>query len=473
MKKLKTGFVVLFCCLSFTAGAETRFEAITFKPAPEGGDYFSVHESKTLKAWEGQMGLFLDYANRPMQFTGEGSLAGQRQSIIDHMITVNTLGAIGFTDWWTVGINIPVVAHNWYYSDNPTTDPTADEDFGADMADIEVSMKFNLLNADEHKVGFAFVPQITLPTGNPEKYTGNGVVTGGGSLVVDVKPVQRLSLALNVGAIFREGFTRTYTFNLGGGGSSTDSFRVNDQLTYGAAANYKFTPDFHGILEAYGATTMDDFFADRVSPFEAGGGIRYYFRDAGFALAAGGTLGILDGIGKPRFRTFVGFNWYSPENDKECPVCQEAPKIETRIVENKIVLWGKIFYDTNKDTIKPISYPVLDDVVDVIQSNPDIKLVEVQGHTDARASDAYNLALSQRRAQSAVNYLVEKGIAPERLVPVGYGESQPIADNKTEMGMSQNRRTEFIIKETHSGKMINSKPSKNDEKSSDASESAQ
>ena len=454
MKKISLAILLLAATHSFLAQADTRFEAITFKPTEEGGDYFSIHESQTLPAWQGHLGFTLDYANRPMQFTGQGALAGQRQSIIDHMLTFNTLGAIGFTDWLNLGINLPVVVHNWYYSDNPVIDPTAAEDFGSDMADIELMLKVRLIDIEKSRVGLAFIPKITLPTGNPEKYTGNGVVTGGGLFALDFKPVDRLELALNFGAMFREKFTRTYTFNLGGGATASDAFTMDDQITYGAGLNFKFTPTFHGILEAYGSTDMSDFFSKRSSPLEAGGGLRYYFGDSGFGLSGGGMLGIMDGIGKPRFRTFIGLNWYSPES-VPCPVCQEPVKVETRIVSNKIVLWGKIFYDTNKDTIKPISFPILDDVVDVIQSNPDIKLVEVQGHTDARASDAYNLDLSQRRAQSAVRYLIEKGVDASRLIAVGYGETQPIADNTSDEGMSQNRRTEFIIKETHSGKTIN------------------
>jgi len=69
--------------------------------------------------------------------------------------------------------------------------------------------------------------------------------------------------------------------------------------------------------------------------------------------------------------------------------------------------------------------------------------VEVAGHTDSRGSDAYNMDLSLRRAQSVRDYLVTKGIPSDRLVINGYGESQPIADNTTEEGRFQNRRVEL------------------------------
>lgn len=473
MKKFFLGFLAIGFLTASFAHAEKRFDAITFDPAVEGGEYFTVHGSKTFDAWQGHFGLYFDYANRPLQFVGQGSLVGQRQSIIDHIVTANPMGAIGLTDWMAVGMNMPIVIYNWYYSDNPTTDPTGDEDFGTDMGDVELLLKFRLLDIEKYKVGVAFIPHITLPTGNPEKYTGNGVVTGGGTLAVDFKPLERLELALNVGAIFREGFTRTYTFSLGGGATATDTIAVDDMVTFGAAANFKVTKQFQVIGEAFGSTSITDFLEKRSTPFEGGGGGRYYFGDSGFAMSAGGTIGFLDGIGKPRFRTFVGLNWYSP-TPEPCPVCKTVVKQNRTIIkENRIILWGKIFFDTDKATIKPVSFPVLDDVADVIRVNSDIKLVEVQGHTDWRGSDDYNLKLSQRRAESAVKYLIDKGVDPSKLRAVGYGETQPIAANNTAEGMSQNRRTEFIIAETFSGKTINSGEEVVDEQTSVTIETAQ
>jgi len=75
-------------------------------------------------------------------------------------------------------------------------------------------------------------------------------------------------------------------------------------------------------------------------------------------------------------------------------------------------------------------------------------VVETGGHTDSQASDEYNLDLSQRRSDSVVAYLIEQGIDEGRLRAVGYGESQPIADNTTEEGRLQNRRVEFTARES-------------------------
>ena len=71
--------------------------------------------------------------------------------------------------------------------------------------------------------------------------------------------------------------------------------------------------------------------------------------------------------------------------------------------------------------------------------------VEVAGHTDDRGSHAYNLDLSQRRAQAVLDYFVQMGIDAARLVPKGYGETAPVADNATEAGRAENRRVELRI----------------------------
>jgi len=94
------------------------------------------------------------------------------------------------------------------------------------------------------------------------------------------------------------------------------------------------------------------------------------------------------------------------------------------------------------------SYGLLDQVVEILNRYPGIKL-EIAAHTDNMGSFEYNMELSQKRAQSMVDYLVKKGIDPGRLVGKGYGESRPIADNNTEEGRSINRRVEFIILDEH------------------------
>lgn len=96
---------------------------------------------------------------------------------------------------------------------------------------------------------------------------------------------------------------------------------------------------------------------------------------------------------------------------------------------NKIFVLENIYYDLDKWDIRPDAAQELDKLVTLLQDNPEIK-IELSSHTDSRASDSYNMRLSQRRANSAVEYIVQQGIDPTRLVAKGYGESKPFIIEK-------------------------------------------
>lgn len=420
----------LITSLPADAALQSRFDAMTFTPAVDNSDYFTVYGSQTLKAWQGDLGFYFDYANRPLQFVGLGAIAGQRQSVIDQILIADLYGAIGFTDWFEAGINIPVVLYNWYVSDVAPFP----SDHGGGMGDIEIMGKFRLLNNEGKLIGVAIQPHFTLPSGDIVRYQGSGSLTGGLDAIVDFLFHERFSMALNMGYNMRDHVLR-------------NGVDMDDEFEYGLAGNIKFTKNFHGIVEAFGSTVAKDFFSQaNSSPFEAGGGVRYKFGESGLAVNVGATAGIQEGVGAPRIRAFTGLQWTSPGKPQECPECPPpAPPPDPRISGGKIVIWGKVFFDTDKTDIKPISLPILDDVVDVMKKNPQVTMVEVQGNCDIRGSDSYNMDLSQRRSESVITYLVGQGIDRARLQPKGFGWHNPIADNKTKEGMSQNRRVEFVI----------------------------
>jgi outer membrane protein OmpA-like peptidoglycan-associated protein len=114
------------------------------------------------------------------------------------------------------------------------------------------------------------------------------------------------------------------------------------------------------------------------------------------------------------------------------------------VTEKKIELKQTVFFDTNKATIKKVSFALLTEVAQAMKDNPTIK-VDVEGHTDSQGNDRFNLKLSQRRAESVKKFLVGKGVSSDRMRPKGYGENVPIADNRTADGRAQNRRVEFVI----------------------------
>jgi outer membrane protein OmpA-like peptidoglycan-associated protein len=125
---------------------------------------------------------------------------------------------------------------------------------------------------------------------------------------------------------------------------------------------------------------------------------------------------------------------------------QGCPKKYSLVVlrKNKIEIKEQVRFDTNKYVILKASFELMNQVAQVLKDNPKIK-VRIDGHTDSKADDNFNLKLSQKRAEACRTYLIKAGIAADRLSAKGWGETVPIASNRTEEGRKQNRRVEFNI----------------------------
>ncbi|KGL58653.1 OmpA/MotB family outer membrane protein [Polaribacter sp. Hel1_85] len=106
------------------------------------------------------------------------------------------------------------------------------------------------------------------------------------------------------------------------------------------------------------------------------------------------------------------------------------------------LLAASIYFDTNSDRIKSISFATIDKIINLMKKIPNVKFV-IEGHTDDRNSDRYNLYLSQRRAASVRKYMIQQGIVSERLESKGYGEARPKFSNDNAGGRQLNRRVEI------------------------------
>jgi outer membrane protein OmpA-like peptidoglycan-associated protein len=132
------------------------------------------------------------------------------------------------------------------------------------------------------------------------------------------------------------------------------------------------------------------------------------------------------------------FNKY--KDDDGCP--DELP---FTIGKTGFQLNEKIYFQTNKDIIRKVSFKLLDTLAEVIIDRKDLLLTEIQGHTDQRGTRRYNLHLSQKRAESVRRYLVNKGVGADRLKATGYGKGRLKCKAKTVLCWSTNRRVEFVI----------------------------
>ncbi|WP_181858136.1 OmpA family protein [Polaribacter sp. WD7] len=126
--------------------------------------------------------------------------------------------------------------------------------------------------------------------------------------------------------------------------------------------------------------------------------------------------------------------------NKGCP--KQDASAPTNVTQQIGLLAASIYFDTNSDRIKSISFGTIDKIINLMKKVPDVNFI-IEGHTDNRNSDRYNLYLSQRRAASVRKYMINQGIPAERLESKGYGESRPKFSNENAGGRQLNRRVEI------------------------------
>ena len=157
---------------------------------------------------------------------------------------------------------------------------------------------------------------------------------------------------------------------------------------------------------------------------------------------------VLTSWGSPVYHCVAAGPMAVPEMKPTPPPVEAAPPPppKTEVTDNEIKLKENVDFETDSAKLLPSSTPLLDEVVTVMKDHPEIEHVRVGGHTDNKGSAKHNLKLSEERAASVKRYLTEHGIAADRLDSKGYGQTRPIADNKTEEGRAQNRRVDIHIR---------------------------
>lgn len=134
------------------------------------------------------------------------------------------------------------------------------------------------------------------------------------------------------------------------------------------------------------------------------------------------------------------------EDDDGCP--EPGPgRATVTVTERRILISERIYFDFDRDTIRSVSQPLLEQVAAAIQRLNRRRRIRVEGFTDSEGDDEYNRDLSYRRARSVVQYLIDQGVSRRRLEYEGYGEVNPVAPNDSPEGRALNRRVEFTILE--------------------------
>jgi outer membrane protein OmpA-like peptidoglycan-associated protein len=486
---------------------EGRFDAQTFRPSAAPRDLVMVQKSEVIGHLSPTIGLFTDFSFDPLVLVDKDT--NQRIDAVAARLQLTGMAGIGFFNWFDVSLAMPFVA--WQSGGNLRSIGTEGSVQPSAAGDLRVTTKLALpfLNRkDEIKKGFgmAVAGNVNLPTGSVRAFAGDGVVTGGASIIADYRFNIGLILAANGGVWFRPD-------------RQLAGIRIGNMASFGVSAEAYVVQRWglSVIGEVYGYPSLTSF-PDKPKdlPAEVLLGIRWMSKH-GITITVGGSFGAACGFGTPALRLFNSITWQPktsreqeeinrllqrdtddpdhdgmigeadhcpevagrPENfgcpdqdtdqdgvmdrDDDCPDLAAGPRGKkgcptAYIKGDEIAISDQVHFALDKDIILDDSKSILEDVAELLIQHPELREVKIEGHTDVRATDAYNMNLSQRRVNSVMKYLVEeRGIDASRLQATGFGHTTPLYDDTgcqgPDEGLSQtclfmtskNRRVVFRI----------------------------
>lgn len=466
-----------------------RFDIQSFRPSPGPRDLVIVPQTQPMSHNSGSIGAYFSFALDPLVLLnsdGDRSL-----SIVKNRLQLDLMASYGLYDWVELGLVFPIIL--FQDSDNLSSIGTEGKVRRTTIGDLSGFVKVPLMRRLSYASGFGIALQgrINAPTGDRDAFASDGAWSGSAMLISDYRFGMGALIALQAGFYLRheaefQGALVGNTF-VGGGAGELPLVR---KWGLTSLAGVYFNVPFKNLPESVLKV-----------PAEAMVALRWY-ADFGVVFTTGLNFGADCAFSVPAFRYFLAAVWVpgktrekqaildfkEPPDDPDgdgligetdhCPYekgpaandgCPErdldkdgiidrlddCPELAGRkqyngcprvyAAENKIKVLERVHFATDQDIILPESFDVLEEVARYIRNHREWQEILIEGHADSRATDAYNLDLSQRRASAVLRFMLARGIEPSRLRAQGFGRSKPIADNATEAGMSLNRRVEFTI----------------------------
>jgi len=482
MRRRRSVFALLgFAALMLAGTAQAQSVTLDqFRPAETSEDGIAV--SRPVDLGHNRFGgtVYLDYARNPLVYeSSAGNSDTQQQAVVRDQLAVHLGVAYGLFDRLVVfagGTGNLVMA-----GQDRAGYVTAD---GARMGDLNVGARVRLLGTprlgEANYAALAVQANMTLPMARwvapSSQLSGDGTVTVTPELLGEVGG-RSVRLTANLGARLR-------------GTQSFNTLEVGNELTWGLGIGVPLIGRTLEVdIEVYGATSFSKPMSYETSPVEAIAGLRWR-AESGWTAAIGAGPGIARGYGSPDFRAVATLGWTQPaarvavveereeiaaapaplappapadsdgdgviDSLDDCPQvagpednrgCPRAARLApTEIAPVEIVILQRIEFETDASgTLRPVTVETLEGVRAVLEANPQIHRVAIEGHADERATDEYNMTLSKQRADAVMRWLVAHGIDASRLESHGYGEREPFAPGFTPEAQQINRNVQFFI----------------------------
>lgn len=439
MKRGLFALAVLFLAILTVTAANANVvgtDAQNFNPTTSGLDFVTVQSGRTLDPGVANFGFFMNYAVNTLSFLekADPKSVQNRLRLNDRLLSADLNFGLGLAENWDVGISLPFLL-------SQEIDHSEQVTYFASTGNTEQRINTKYRFYQDERTHAAIVLSA-----NHNNIADNPYVGAGAGLTYNAEL-----------AVSREWNKSWFGFNFGHrwrnpGTSLAPRFGfdpVPNQFTYSAAwSRLLDSVDTKLVVELFGTTPSQSSGSSNLSNrdlsnLELLAGIKHDATE-NLALHAGAGTEVQQGFGSPDYRIYAGLNWtWGPLWKKS--ISRPAPPPPVAHERTFVLTNLKFMFDSDELTRE--SQQEVDEMIAQIREIKDIREMVVEGHTDSKGSDDYNLKLSQRRA-NAIQRLVA-GLVPfdaRRISARGYGESRPVADNSNYQGRALNRRVVVIVR---------------------------
>jgi outer membrane protein OmpA-like peptidoglycan-associated protein len=419
-------------------------DAQNFNPTTNGLDFVTVQSSETLRPGIVNLGVFLNHAVNSLPYFD--TAGGNRTYFTDSLTSFDFNAGLGLTDNWDIGFSLPQVLKQQV--DDGTG--TRGEFASTGITEFRLNTKFRFFGDESGGVATVLSTGFNMIKNNPYSGTNPGPTTNI-ELVADTT-VRRFAIGGNIGYRIRSSGAKIP-------GSIADP--LGNQWIASGALSYHF-PQYSTkvITEVFGAWPAEktNSFGDRsLSSLEWILGLKHDV-NTNLAVHFGGGTELMHGVSSPDWRLYAGLNYaFGPlfsSRPQPPSNTRNQKKYDSRYLEvvgsseggsvQERFRTQSILFEFDSDRMIGNYDAVLKELSDALSSG--FKLLKIEGHTDSVGPDAYNEALSLKRANAIRRRLIERFNQPAaRIQALGFGESRPIADNSNYQGRQANRRVEFEI----------------------------